>query len=61
LVRSVRGYDSTETRTLGNLPKRPANVLTCRDALHMAQVAEQLGLIDGLTVEEVQTEMGARL
>lgn len=35
--------------------------IECEDALQMAQVAMQLGLIDDLTVEEVATELGARL
>jgi phosphatidate phosphatase APP1 len=35
--------------------------IECEDALQMAQVALQLGLIDDLTVEEVATELGARL
>ncbi len=58
LVRSVHGHATTLPP---GLPPEPHAVITSPDALHMAQVAERLGLIDGLTVEEVQTEMGARL
>ncbi len=42
-------------------PGQPKRVVTCANSLQMARVAERLGLIDGLTVEEVMTEMGQRL
>ena len=42
-------------------PVDPSRPVLCRDALDMARAALSLGLIDELTVEEVQTELGARL
>jgi phosphatidate phosphatase APP1 len=60
LVRSVVGKTS-HGPIIDEVPQRPGEVITCNDALHMARLAEHLGLVDGLTVEEVQIEMGARL
>ena len=61
LVRSVYGLDTPESAAVEELPARPDHVLLCRDAQHMAEIAAHLGLVDDLTVEEVKTEMGARL
>jgi phosphatidate phosphatase APP1 len=61
MVRSVEGLAGRKARKVEKLPAHPTKVLTCSDAEHMARVAAHLGLVDGLTVEEVQTEMGARL
>jgi hypothetical protein len=35
-------------------------VISAGDAVQMARIAQNLGLIDDLTVEEVQTELTAR-
>jgi phosphatidate phosphatase APP1 len=61
MVRSVDGAAGRRARRVQKIPSNPGRVLTCSDAEHMARVAEHLGLVDGLTIEEVQTEMGARL
>jgi phosphatidate phosphatase APP1 len=61
MVRSVRGVPAGTAREVESLPPAPGEVLTCSDAEHMARVAHHLGLVDELTVEEVQTERGARL
>jgi phosphatidate phosphatase APP1 len=61
MVRSVQGVPGRNARKVEKVPARPRKVLTCSDTLHMAKVAQHLGLVDGLTVEEVQTEMGVRL
>lgn len=61
LVRSVRGVGGRRARRVSALSTAPRSVLTCADSEHMARVAEQLGLVDGLTVDEVRTELGARL
>jgi phosphatidate phosphatase APP1 len=61
MVRSVRGEAGRKARTVESLPTRPTSVLTCSDAEHMARIAHRLGLVDELTVEEVQTELGSRL
>ena len=59
MVRSVEGVSGRRARRVEKLRANPAKVLTCADAEHMARVAHQLRLVDGLTIEEVQTEMGA--
>lgn len=61
MVRSVRGVADRKARKVESLPDAPRTVLTCSDAEHMARIAHRLGLVDELTVEEVQTERGARL
>jgi phosphatidate phosphatase APP1 len=61
MVRSVRGVADRKARALDRMPDPPRRVLTCSDPEHMAQVAQRLGLVDELTIEEVQTERGARL
>lgn len=61
LIRSVRGSASAETHLVEAFNTEPTEVLVCRDSLHMARLSERLGLVDGLTVEEVQTELGARI
>jgi phosphatidate phosphatase APP1 len=61
LVRSVTGEAGRRARRVNRVPPNPNKTLTCSDAEHMARVAHRLGLVDELTVEEVQTEMGARL
>jgi phosphatidate phosphatase APP1 len=61
MVRSVQGVPGRKARKVEKVPARPRTVLVCSDTLHMATLAQHLGLIDGLTVEEVQTEMGVRL
>ena len=38
-----------------------ASLVTVRDSIEMAVIARRLGLIDELTVEEVMTEIDARL
>ncbi len=38
-----------------------AGLVRVRDSIEMAEIAQQLGLIDELTVEEVMTEIDARL
>lgn len=61
MVRSVRGVAGGKARDVQRLTSAPRRVLTCSDAEHMARVARRLRLVDELTVEEVQTERGARL
>lgn len=61
LLRSVHGSSSRQARDPRRVSGRPRRAVTCADALQMARVSERLGLIDGLSVEEVQTEMGIRL
>jgi phosphatidate phosphatase APP1 len=61
MVRSVEGLASRRARKVEKLRPNASKVLTCADAEHMARIAYQLALVDGLTIEEVQTEMGARL
>jgi phosphatidate phosphatase APP1 len=61
LVRSVHGSSTRESRDPRRIVGKPRRVVTCASSLQMARVAKQLGLIDGLTVEEVMTEMGQRL
>jgi len=61
VVRSVDGLAGRRARRVEKIRPNPSKVLTCADAEHMARVAQHLGLLDGLTIEEVQTEMGARL
>jgi phosphatidate phosphatase APP1 len=61
MVRSVRGVAGDSARDVPSLPQTPTDVLTCSDAEHMAPIAHRLGLVDELTVEEVQTELGSRL
>ncbi len=60
MVRSVEGVASRSARRLDSA-SAPSEVLRCSDAEHMAQVAQRLGLVDDLTIEEVHTEMGLRL
>jgi phosphatidate phosphatase APP1 len=61
MVRSVDGAASRRARKVDGLPAQPRKVLTCSDAEHMARLARHLDLTDDLTVDEVRTEMGARL
>jgi phosphatidate phosphatase APP1 len=61
MVRSVRGVAGRDARDVDALPDAPSTVLVCSDADHMARVAHRYGLVDELTVEEVETERGARL
>ena len=42
------------------LPER-GTLVTVRDSIQMARLAQRMGLIDELTVEEVMTEIDARL
>ena len=59
MVRSVQGVAGRRARKVEKRKANPATVLTCADAEHMARIAHHLNLVDGLTIEEVQTEMGA--
>lgn len=61
MVRSVNGVSGRRSRDVTKLSTTPRSVLTCADADHMAQIAHHLGLVDSLTMDEVRTEMGARL
>ena len=65
LIRDVRA-PSPKERLLGGgsgdapLQTEDDGVIVCRGVLQMAWAALELGLIDDLTVEEVQVELGAR-
>lgn len=61
MVRSVEPVASRSAPRLDSLPSVPSSVLRCSDAEHMARLAQRLGLVDDLTIEEVHTEMGLRL
>ncbi len=61
LIRSVAHQLSHSARKVDKIAANPREVLVCRDALHMTQVAQHLGLVDELTIDEVQVEMGARI
>lgn len=61
MTRSVHGSSTRDARDPSRLSDRPRRVVNCANSLQMAKVSESLGLIDGLTVEEVMTEMGQRL
>lgn len=61
LIRDVR---TTETPAPGRATDEALDttkVLTVHDSIHMSHVAQRLGLIDELTVEEVTAEIDARL
>jgi phosphatidate phosphatase APP1 len=61
MVRSVHGSSTRDARDPSRISGKPRRVVTCSNSLQMARVAEHLGLIDGLSIEEVMTEMGQRL
>ena len=39
----------------------PGSLITVRDSIQLAKLAQRMGLVDELTVEEVMTEIDARL
>ncbi len=61
LVRDVYSGPQRSPTSTDKLVRRPGKVMTCADTRQMAEVSLRLGLIDDLTLEEVQTELGARL
>jgi phosphatidate phosphatase APP1 len=48
--------DETSTESIDT-----SRLVTVRDSVHMARICQRLGLIDELTVEEVMTEIDARV
>jgi len=62
-VALVRDVGASASRSVAKLPdarRASRKVISAGDAVQMARIAQNLGLIDDLTVEEVQTELTAR-
>ena len=61
LIRDVRATTGDPNDADAGEQPDTSGLLTVSDSIQMAQIAQRLGLIDDLTVEEVMTEIDARL
>lgn len=60
LIRDVYAKRDDAPEDDGSGPSHP-KLITVRDSIEMAEIVQEMGLIDELTVEEVKTEIDARL